>query len=83
MLVLEVANNNLIPKDRIMKPIAKKIFVCYTALLMLFSQSLACTALTLVKNSNTVSGRTIEWGFNLNWQLIYIPKRSKHYNCAK
>lgn len=45
-----------------MKTIIKKIFVCCSALLMLISQSLACTALTLVKNGQTVSGRTMEWG---------------------
>ncbi|APC91299.1 MULTISPECIES: choloylglycine hydrolase family protein [Francisella] len=65
-----------------MKLVAKKIFVCCTALFMLFSQSLACTALTLVKNGNTVSGRTMEWGFKWNWQVIYMPKGSKHYLTA-
>ncbi|MBK2110663.1 choloylglycine hydrolase family protein [Francisella tularensis subsp. novicida FSC159] len=65
-----------------MKTIIKKIFVCCSALLMLISQSLACTALTLVKNGQTVSGRTMEWGFNWSWQLIYIPKGTKHYLSA-
>jgi len=64
-----------------MKIIIKKN-VCCTTLLMLISQSLACTALTLVKNGHTVSGRTMECGFNWNWQLIYIPKGTKHYLTA-
>ena len=62
-----------------MKLFSKKIVTSLVATLVIVSQSIACTAVTLVnKNGDTVSGRTMEWALNWDWQLIYIPK--KHFS---
>ncbi|MED7819236.1 MULTISPECIES: linear amide C-N hydrolase [unclassified Francisella] len=66
-----------------MKSLSKKLFTGILISLILLSQSLACTAITLVnKKGDVVSGRTMEWALNWNWQLIYIPKGTQHYLTA-
>ncbi|AIT09020.1 choloylglycine hydrolase [Candidatus Francisella endociliophora] len=66
-----------------MKSLSKKIITAGIILVTLASQSLACTAVTLVnKKGETVSGRTMEWALNWDWQLIYIPKNTSHFLTA-
>ena len=66
-----------------MKSLLRKTFTYISLLLLLFSQSIACTAVTLVdKKGNVVSGRTMEWALDWNWQLLYIPKNTSHYLTA-
>ncbi|MED7788141.1 linear amide C-N hydrolase [Francisella sp. 19X1-34] len=66
-----------------MKSLSKKLFSCTLIFSMLFSQSIACTAITLVnKKGDVVSGRTMEWALNWNWQLLYMPKNTQHYLTA-
>lgn len=41
----------------------------------LFSNSFACTAVDVqAKDGSVVAGRTMEWAFEMNWQLLYYPK---------
>lgn len=62
-----------------MKLFSKKIITSLVIVLTTLSQSIACTSVTLVnKNGDTVSGRTMEWGLNWDWQLIYMPKGTTH-----
>ncbi|WP_150466524.1 linear amide C-N hydrolase [Francisella sp. SYW-9] len=66
-----------------MRGLSKKLFTCTLIFSMLFSQSIACTAITLVdKKGDVVSGRTMEWALNWDWQLLYIPKNTQHYLTA-
>ncbi|MEY8716990.1 linear amide C-N hydrolase, partial [Francisella philomiragia] len=66
-----------------MKSLIRKTFTYISLLLLLFSQSIACTAVTLVdKKGDVISGRTMEWALDWNWQLLYIPKNTPHYLTA-
>ncbi|WP_052251921.1 linear amide C-N hydrolase [Allofrancisella guangzhouensis] len=61
-----------------MKLCFKKIAAIIVLSLTLISQSIACTAVTLVDiKQNVVSGRTMEWGFDWDWKVIYIPKNTE------
>lgn len=61
-----------------MKNIYKNIVTLFVLLAMTFSQVLACTAITLSKNNKVVSGRTMEWGLDWDWKVIYEPKGSEN-----
>src|SRR5436190_16296088 len=40
-----------------------------------FNASLACTAVQLVAaDASVVSGRTMEWSFDMQWTLVSLPK---------
>lgn len=66
-----------------MKSLFKKILINITITFLLFSQTLACTAVTLSnKKGDVVSGRTMEWGFNWNWKVIYVPKDTENFSTA-
>ncbi|WP_119345024.1 linear amide C-N hydrolase, partial [Facilibium subflavum] len=66
-----------------MRGLSKKLFTCTLIFSMLLSQSIACTAITLVdKKGDVVSGRTMEWALNWDWQLLYNPKNTQHYLTA-
>lgn len=66
-----------------MRKLCKKIFSGLVISTVLFSQSLACTAITLVnKEGHVVSGRTMEWALDWDWKLIYFPKNTQHYLTA-
>lgn len=48
----------------------------------IFSNALACTAVDIQAMDGTmVAGRTMEWAFDMKWQLSYYPKGSQ-YNLA-
>lgn len=39
------------------------------------SSSFACTAVDVqAKDGSVIAGRTMEWAFDMNWQLLYYPK---------
>ena len=57
----------------------RKILSAVLALSIHFSQGLACTTIALNGPDNhIVSGRTMEWGFDWDWKVLYIPKGSEH-----
>ena len=57
----------------------RKILSAVLALSIPFSQGLACTTIALNGPDNhIVSGRTMEWGFDWDWKVLYIPKDSEH-----
>ncbi|KEI35881.1 choloylglycine hydrolase family protein [Allofrancisella frigidaquae] len=61
-----------------MKFYFKRIIAITILPLALISQSIACTAVTLVDaKQHVVSGRTMEWGLDWDWRVIYIPKNTE------
>jgi len=57
----------------------RKILGTALALSIPFSQGLACTTIALNgPDKHVVSGRTMEWGFDWDWKVLYIPKGSEH-----
>ena len=57
----------------------RKILGTALALSIPFSQGLACTTIALNDpDKHVVSGRTMEWGFDWDWKVLYIPKGSEH-----
>jgi penicillin V acylase-like amidase (Ntn superfamily) len=56
--------------------LSKKI-ISAMALLSLLNYSLACTAVDIkAKDGSVVAGRTMEWAFDMQWQLVSLPKGS-------
>lgn len=57
----------------------RKILGTALALSIPFSQGLTCTTIALNgPDKHVVSGRTMEWGFDWDWKILYIPKGSEH-----
>ncbi|MGQ4005436.1 choloylglycine hydrolase family protein [Francisellaceae bacterium CB300] len=57
----------------------RKILSVALALSIPFSQGLACTTIALNgPDKHVVSGRTMEWGFDWDWKVLYIPKGTIH-----
>ena len=57
----------------------RKILSAVLALSIPFSQGLACTTIALNgPDKHIVSGRTMEWGFDWDWKVLYMPKGSVH-----
>lgn len=53
----------------------KKLLATTLALLATVNMSLACTAVDLVaRDGSVVAGRTMEWTFDMKWQLVSQPK---------
>ncbi|GLK74218.1 choloylglycine hydrolase family protein [Ancylobacter dichloromethanicus] len=53
----------------------KRLLATTLALLATVNMSLACTAVDLVaKDGSVVAGRTMEWAFDMKWQLVSQPK---------
>lgn len=52
-----------------------KKLILTLALSSFLSNSFACTAVDVqAKDGSVVAGRTMEWAFDMNWQLLYYPK---------
>lgn len=52
-----------------------KKLILTLALSSFLSNSFACTAVDVqAKDGSMVAGRTMEWAFDMNWQLLYYPK---------
>ncbi|APC96454.1 linear amide C-N hydrolase [Francisella frigiditurris] len=46
---------------------------------VLVSSAIACTAITIKGNDgDVVAGRTMEWGFDWDWSLTYMPAGTTH-----
>ncbi|WP_371345218.1 choloylglycine hydrolase family protein [Ancylobacter sp. IITR112] len=53
----------------------KKLLATTLALLATVNMSLACTAVDLkAKDGSVIAGRTMEWAFDMQWQLVSQPK---------
>lgn len=53
----------------------KRLLATTLALLATVNLSLACTAVDIVaKDGTVIAGRTMEWAFDMKWQLVSQPK---------
>lgn len=53
----------------------KRLLATTLALLATVNMSLACTAVDLkAKDGSVIAGRTMEWAFDMKWQLVSQPK---------
>jgi choloylglycine hydrolase len=53
----------------------RKLLGTALALSIPFSQGVACTAISMVTpDDHVATGRTMEWGFNWDWSLMYVPQ---------
>lgn len=52
----------------------KKILITLLAISIGSNPALACTAVNIqAKDGSTITGRTMEWAFEMDWQLSYYP----------
>lgn len=54
----------------------KKLIILFLGI-SLIDYSVACTAIDIkAKDGSVIAGRTMEWAYEMNWQLVSLPKNS-------
>lgn len=57
----------------------KKIILAMVAATTLFNQAQACTAVDITsKDGSVIAGRTMDWSWEMQWELIYAPQNSEY-----
>ncbi len=67
------ANDGL--EMRIFSLIHFRRFIVSVCLILITYSSFACTAINLTaKDGTVIAGRTMEWAFDMKWELVALPK---------
>ncbi len=60
-----------------------RFFIVTVCVISLTYSAFACTAINLTaKDGTVIAGRTMEWGFEMKWELLALPQGTEIEICA-